>query len=173
MEGYIFTRKDLRKQKQEEVKYIIAIQIASKYIPYLKHPSNIARVQYEKLRALYHDENYEGAYIIGTELINQYKKGALKSGSQQAVDFGWADLDFSMVYAYTVSSCLFTNRYSTGLNLSSECIESEKLQHDYYIEHHAWLLQALNRENEACSFLTKKYMDGNEKARNLYHEYCK
>ena len=153
----------------DEEQYFKAIQEITACEHYFSDPVERLKMQALKMKASYYDGNYEGSLAIAKKLLSEYQTGRITNSK---TDY-YGDIDMSDVYGFAIGSCLNTEKYTEGLNLSNQVLKNEAFQYGKYVEFHARLLGSLGKEDEACSFLNKHYLNGHQGARDMYQENCK
>jgi hypothetical protein len=153
----------------EKQEYFKAIQLLNKHNSYFASLDVQPKIDYLIMVASYHDNNYKAALELGSKLINLYKAKKIKNQKEY---YERDNIDLSEVYGYVISCCLNVNQHLKALSLSEECRKNNSLKFSELTQFYASALVALNRKDEACSFLNKEYLKGNEEARELIKNLC-
>jgi hypothetical protein len=152
----------------KEESYFEAIKTINSFEKFLVSNKEKYQIDNLKMQASYYDNNLKGALDIGRNLIIAYKNKKFKND--------WTgnhgDIKMSVVYAITIACLLNLEKFQEALILSNECLHNASLQYPQYREFHAGALLSLGKKSEACIFLNEAYMNGDDKAREMYLENC-
>ncbi|MBR9847510.1 MAG: hypothetical protein GYB35_16040 [Algicola sp.] len=122
-----------------------------------------------KMKASYFDGNYSTTIELSKKLIDLFDNKKITNSKNS---FNGGDIDMSMVYAFTISSLLQTEKYTDALKYSQKCDTDNSLKFEQHNQFYAIALLNLERKNEACSILNKAYLNGDEGARELIKKHC-
>ena len=149
-----------------------AIVKLNEFSTFLFQKENKNHIKFLKMRAAGFDNNFSACALLGEELISSYQKGFIENINEPDNNWNGIGMNVSEIYRFTVFSLYKLKDYEKALNYNNHCFNNEYLQYKELNFYQGLILLEFNKDEEACRYFNKEYLNGNADAKWYIENFC-